>query len=182
MPCAFGTAGEDRARCGRPGRTQHRRARPGQPSDDKPTLCARSRAVVGGGLRLRGQRNHAGPPGRAGEGHRGAGIDAGERGARARTRRRLLVEWTGRSRGARLPVRHGGRLVGHVPVFGICLGHQLLATAARWEHLQTGLRPPRFQPSGQAPVYRPGGSHQPRTTTTAVRDRARDRGDPCQLE
>ena len=39
-------------------------------------------------------------------------------------------------------------LLGEVPVFGICLGHQLLATALGGRHLQAPVRPPRRQPPG----------------------------------
>ena len=38
-------------------------------------------------------------------------------------------------------------LIGDVPMFGICLGHQLLGRAARRRHRQAAVRPPRRQPS-----------------------------------
>ena len=46
-------------------------------------------------------------------------------------------------------------LLGQVPVFGICLGHQLLGTGARRRDLQAPVRPPRRQPPGARP-RRPG--------------------------
>ncbi len=58
-----------------------------------------------------------------------------------------------------------------VPLFGICLGHQLLGLAVGREHVQDAPGPPRRQPPGQAPERRPRRDHQhePR-----VRGRYRD--------
>ena len=52
-------------------------------------------------------------------------------------------------------------LVGRKPVFGICLGHQLLCRAVGPGDLQAALRPPRRQPPGQGPPDRPDRDHLP---------------------
>ena len=67
-----------------------------------------------------------------------------------------------------------GGLLGEVPVFGICLGHQLLATALGGDDLQAAVRPPRRQPPG-APPRRPARSRSPARTTTSPSPRARCR-------
>ena len=67
-------------------------------------------------------------------------------------------------------------LLGTVPIFGICLGHQLLATALGAIDLQAALRAPREQPPGEGP-RRPGASRSPpRTTTTPWRPARSARG------
>ena len=55
-------------------------------------------------------------------------------------------------------------LLGKVPVFGICLGHQVLGLAHRGADLQAPLRSPRRQPPGSA-ARRTAGSRSPRRTT-----------------
>ena len=45
------------------------------------------------------------------------------------------------------------------PVFGICLGHQLLSRAAGLETFKLPVRPPRRQPPGQGPAHRPDRDH-----------------------
>ncbi len=47
------------------------------------------------------------------------------------------------------------------PVFGICLGHQLLSLRARRQDPQDGDRPSRRQPSRERPRHRQGRDHQP---------------------
>ena len=57
---------------------------------------------------------------------------------------------TGRAIRRRVPylVESVRGLLGKVPIFGICLGHQILGLAARRPHLQAAVRPPRRQPPG----------------------------------
>ena len=50
-------------------------------------------------------------------------------------------------------------LLGKKPIFGICLGHQLLALACGGEDLQAQVRPPRRQPAGDEQGDRPGRDH-----------------------
>ena len=44
-----------------------------------------------------------------------------------------------------------GELLGKRPVYGICLGHQLLVPRGRPRDVQAPVRPPRRQPPGQGP-------------------------------
>ena len=59
------------------------------------------------------------------------------------------------------PATPSANCSGEVPIFGICLGHQLLATALGGQHLQAAVRPPRRQPPGPPAGDRGGGDHQP---------------------
>ena len=52
-------------------------------------------------------------------------------------------------------------LLGRKPVFGICLGHQMLSLAVGREDLQAQVRSPRRQPAGEEPAHRPGRDHEP---------------------
>ncbi len=56
-------------------------------------------------------------------------------------------------------VRATAELLGKVPVFGICLGHQLLGQAIGGRTLR--LRPPGHQPAGGRGRHRQGLGHQP---------------------
>ena len=52
-----------------------------------------------------------------------------------------------------------GVMAAGVPIFGICLGHQLLAHALGAQDLQAGPRPSRRQPAGEGSRHRQGGNH-----------------------
>ena len=48
-----------------------------------------------------------------------------------------------------------------VPIFGICLGHQILALAAGAHDAEDEVRPPRREPPGAGPGHRARVHHQP---------------------
>ena len=83
-------------------------------------------------------------------------------------------------------IEHGARARSppSVPVFGICLGHQLLGLALGGAHLQAQVRPPRRQPAGARPAHRQGGDHQPEPRLRGRPGLAARRlpGDPAQPE
>ena len=85
--------------------------------------------LPGRGLRLRRERDHAALPGRAG--HRDGGARRLPRGRRPGhgARRRVPLQRARRPRRPARPAAIVADLLGRVPVFGICLGHQLLAEA-----------------------------------------------------
>ena len=53
-----------------------------------------------------------------------------------------------------------------MPIFGICLGHQMLASALGGQHGKDGARPSRRQPSGEGPA-RPARWRSPARTTAS---------------
>ncbi len=67
-----------------------------------------------------------------------------------------------------------GVLEAGVPLFGICLGHQLLGARARREDLQARSRPSRREPAGEGSRDRQGRDHQPESRLRGGRqDRCR---------
>ena len=143
-----------------------------------------------GGLRLRHQAEHPAPAGR--QRMRDDGVprdDPGGRRAGRRVRRRLPVQRAGRPRGDRVRDRGGPRArSGKMPVFGICLGHQLLGAGARRPDVQAAVRPPRREPAGEGPRDRARRDHEPQprfrrrprgvggATATALRSSTRTAG------
>ena len=57
-------------------------------------------------------------------------------------------------------------VLGKKPVFGICLGHQLLVARLRGEDVQAQVRPPRRESAGEEPRHRPGRDHRRRITAS----------------
>ena len=66
-------------------------------------------------------------------------------------------------------------LLGEVPVFGICLGHQLLGLALGRHHVEAAVRPPRRQPPRPPDEQRRRGDHQPEPQLRRRRRLARGR-------
>ena len=58
------------------------------------------------------------------------------------------------------------------PLFGICLGHQMLALALGGRHREDEVRPSRRQPPGQGPDHRQGRDHEPEPRLRGARPRA----------
>jgi len=54
-------------------------------------------------------------------------------------------------------------LIGRVPVFGICLGHQLCGPRARRKNLQAEIRPSRFESPGKELTHRASRNHRPKS-------------------
>lgn len=65
------------------------------------------------------------------------------------------------------------KLFGRIPMFGICLGHQLMALAGR-QHREAQIRPSRREPAGARRVRHAHVPHQPEPR---LRRRARERED-----
>ena len=51
------------------------------------------------------------------------------------------------------------KLIGKTPIFGICLGHQILGRVARRQDVQAEVRPPRRQSSGAEQGHQQGRDH-----------------------
>ena len=169
MPGAFGIA--DRSTCcaaaARPSRGTDGRRPGGQVTTAEPyTVGAETRAGWWPTTSASSGRSWPSwaswPPGRG-----GAGVHAGRRRAGPPARRRVPVQ---RARRPGAPSAYAsdaiGELLGQVPIFGICLGHQLLAGRAR-------ARPPSSCPSAitaatiRCAASTPGRSRSPARTTTS---------------
>ena len=186
-PCPAPSAPPTRRRCKAGGgrRAGHRRRRPGRRGHHAPSPT-RSATVPPPGrrLRLRHQAHDPAPPRRHRHGRGGAGVA-----------RRPPTSWPASPTASSCPTAPATRprcptpstrsrgLLGEVPVFGICLGHQLLAPRHR--------RPrPSSCPFGhhggnhpvRRPGHRPGRDHQPEPQLRGGRGLARrpGRGDPRQ--
>ena len=67
---------------------------------------------------------------------------------------------------SRTRARTSRALLGKVPVFGICLGHQIMGLALGATHVQAAVRSPRRQPSRCSTSRRAASRSRARTTTT----------------
>ena len=173
MPGAFGTADEADAAGRRRDRAGHRRRRPRRRGDCRRALHRRRRATPDRRLRLRHQDDDPAPalaarPGRGRARRRPRAADVLAR----RPDGVFLSNGPGDPAMVPYAVEAIGELVGNVPVFGICLGHQLLGRALGGEHVQAAVRPPRRQPPGAQHAHR-ARSRSPARTTTSRRRRAR---------
>ena len=72
------------------------------------------------------------------------------------------------------PVETVRDLLGRMPLFGICLGHQLARARARAANVQAPVRPPRREPPGARTGARPRARHGPEPR---LRRRARRRAE-----
>ncbi len=52
------------------------------------------------------------------------------------------------------------KLLGRVPIFGICLGHQLCGLALGGKHLQVEIRPSRLESSGEESAHAKSRNHR----------------------
>ena len=149
------------ARC-RPGGAADRRPRPRGRGDLLEPLPLRGRPVRGGGLRLRHQAQHPAQPRPVSPTVRSCPptprrtrcSTCGLTGCSFPTGPATPPPWTA------LPPRVAA-LLGKVPVFGICLGHQVLAEAIGASTFKLPFRPPRGQPPRAPARYRGRGDHEP---------------------
>ena len=124
------------------------RSEPCSPSE--PVGAAAEAAVPRGRLRFRNQAQHPAPA--------GARRLPRHRGSRAHVRPKTC--WRSKPDGVFLSNGPGDpeplavqagkvrKLIGKVPIFGICLGHQILGLAARRQNVQAEVRPSRRESSG----------------------------------
>ena len=181
IPGAFGpldTTDEAALLGGRAGGAGHRRHRPRRPGHHRRALPPRRRAATARGrLRLRHQAHDPAPPGVVVRRRGGAG-------ARPRpptcspASRPACSSRTARATRPRCPYASDAiaGLLGDVPIFGICLGHQLLGRALGRRDGEAPVRPPRRQPPGAQPRHRHGRDHQPEPQLRRRRRLARRAG------